>query len=208
MGHHCALTIGTTGSRCVTHVLAAVENAGLLVGALVVTATANLAALLVTDLSSEAFLVSGAGEETASVVALFINGTVLAGEARWTALASVADHASRTVGLRLANGWNTNASSSAILRVTGKAFRTCAHSISVEDAAEGVWSTGVSSFTWVEAHQQTMFIRLADSTGRTVGVTVWTLVRSSTTRLTVGRANVSFRWTVALVSGNLVDAQR
>lgn len=52
MSDHCALSVGSTGSRCVAHVLAAVENAGLLVGTLVVTATTNLAALLVADFSS------------------------------------------------------------------------------------------------------------------------------------------------------------
>lgn len=207
MGDHCALSVGSTGSRCVAHVFATVENAGLLVRALVVTATTNLAALLVADFSGEAFLVGGAGKETASVEALLINSTVFVGKAGWAALSSVTNHAGWTVGFRLADSWYTDASSSGVFGVTGKTFWTSAHSVSVDDAAEGVRSASVLSFTRIKAHQQTMFICFADGTGWTVGVAIWTFVWSSTTRLTVGRTDVSFGWTVALVAGNFVDAQ-
>lgn len=50
MGDHGALAVGTTGGRRVAHVLAAVQYAGFLVGALIVTTTANLTPLLVADL--------------------------------------------------------------------------------------------------------------------------------------------------------------
>lgn len=80
--------------------------------------------------------------------------------------------------------------------------------MTVHDTAQGVRSTGVRLFAWIEAHQQTVLISLADGTGWTVRVSVWTFVRSSAARFTVGRADVSLRRTVTLETGDLVDAKR
>lgn len=152
VGHHGTLCVGSTRSRRVAHVLAAVEDACPLVGALVVISTTNLAPLVVAYFTRQALLVGGAGHETASLKALLVGGAVFVCEARWSTLARIADHTCGTIGFSLTDGRHSDATSSQVFRISSKAFWTSTGSLPIGDTAECIRSAGIFSFAGILAH--------------------------------------------------------
>lgn len=105
MCDHCALGVSTTRRRCVAHVLAGGQNARLLVGALVIVATAHLAALVVAYLAIQTFLVGEASKKTASIMAHLVGSTVGVEKTLLATSTTIADSRQRTITFGLADSW-------------------------------------------------------------------------------------------------------
>lgn len=189
MGDHRAQGIAGAGGGGVAHVLATVQNAGFVVGAFVVASAARLAELVAADFAGQTLLVGGTPRQTSTVGTELVDGTVLVGEARRSTLAGVTCHRRWTVAFGGTNGRQSDAASSKIFRVAGEAIGTGTLSLSVRNSALGIGATGIRPFAGILAHQRLLRVQFTDRGGRTVRVAVGTLVRPSTTGLSIRRAN-------------------
>ena len=135
MCYHITHCVGPARRWSVTQVLTAIKKTGLFVGAVVVSAAADLTSSVGTDLSSQTFFIGSASQETAFFRTDFSQSTVLIGITWMTTPTRVADHTEETFPVCTANGGYSNASPPVVVGIASEAFRTCAHTLSVVHSA-------------------------------------------------------------------------
>lgn len=158
MVNHLALCVGATGCGAVARVLAAVQNTSLVVVAVFILPTANNAVPVQADFLVQAILVLQAALDAVSVDAKLTRCTFVPLGAGRSAPPFLADHGSWASSVVITEGWNSNASLEAVVRLAGESVGAEAVGPVVLDPADCVRTTGVGKTAGTFAHWWTASI--------------------------------------------------
>lgn len=149
---HLALCIGATGCRAVARVLAAVQNTSLVVVAVFILPTANDAVPVQADFLVQAILVLQAALDAVSVDAKLTRCTFVPLGAGRSAPPFLTDHGSWASSVVITEGWNSNTSLEAVVRLAGESVGAEAVGPVVLNPADCVRTTGVGETAGTFAH--------------------------------------------------------
>lgn len=149
---HLALGVGATGCGAVTGVFAAVQNASLIVVAVFILPAANNAVPIEADFLVQAVLVLQAALDAVSVDAKLSGSTFIPLCARRSAPPFLADHGCWASSVIVAEGWNSNTSLEAVVRLASEPMGAEAVGPVVLNPADCVRTTGVGKTAGAFAH--------------------------------------------------------
>lgn len=203
---HLALGIGATRGGAVTGILAAVQNASLVVVAVFVLPAANDAVAVQADFLVQAVLVLQAALDAVPVDAKLTGSTFIPLCTGRSAPPFLADHGGWASSVVFAEGWNSNTSLEAIVRLAGESVGAEAVGPVVLNPADCVRATGVGKTAGAFAHWWSAGIGETRRCWWAIRISVGAFVGVATSWGLVGVADVPLWWTLAGSTAKLVEA--